>query len=259
MAKQTFTAGQVLTAAQVNGLQTNDFNLTVSTKTAAYTFVVGDRGTRVVLNDTTARTFTIDDAIFSAGDTIQVHNINTGVLTIAAGAGVTLNGADVLTVAQYQSGTIFFTSASSAIFFPTAKTVSSGAVVQVKNVEFATETTTTSATLVDTGLTLSITPTSASNKILVFYSQNFFNQSAERFSVALLRGATNIHQTQGGGQLAQVVHHANAQFLDSPATTSATTYKMQMRKENAGGSTLVAQFNATQTGKSTMTLMEVTP
>jgi len=55
-----------------------------------------------------------------------VHNINTGVLTIAAGAGVTLNGADVLTVAQYQSGTIFFTSASSAIFFPTAKTVSAG-------------------------------------------------------------------------------------------------------------------------------------
>jgi len=187
-----------------------------------------------------------------------VHNINTGVLTIAAGAGVTLNGADVLTVAQYQSGTIFFTSASSAIFFPTAKTVTS-AVVQVKNVEFATETTTTSATLVDTGLTLSITPTSASNKILVFYSQNFFNQSAERFSVALLRGATNIHQTQGGGQVANVVHHANAQFLDSPATTSATTYKMQMRKENAGGSALVAQFNATQTGKSTMTLMEVTP
>jgi len=123
MAKQTFTAGQVLTAAQVNGLQTNDFNLTVSTKTAAYTFVVGDRGTRVVLNDTTARTFTINDAIFSAGDTIQVHNINTGVLTIAAGAGVTLNGADALTVAQYQSGTIFFTSASSAIFFPTAKTI----------------------------------------------------------------------------------------------------------------------------------------
>jgi hypothetical protein len=123
MAKQTFTAGQVLTAAQVNGLQTNDFNLTVSTKTAAYTFVVGDRGTRVVLNDTTARTFTIDDSIFSAGDTIQVHNINTGVLTIAAGAGVTLNGADVLTLAQWQGGTIYFTSASSAIFFPTAKTI----------------------------------------------------------------------------------------------------------------------------------------
>jgi len=131
MAKQTFTSGKTLTAAQMNDLQSNDFNQTVSTKTAAYTFVVGDRGTRVVLNDTTARTFTIDDAIFSAGDTIQVHNINTGVLTIAAGAGVTLNGADVLTVAQWQSGTIYFTSASSAIFFPTAKTVSAGGLVRI--------------------------------------------------------------------------------------------------------------------------------
>jgi hypothetical protein len=137
MAKQTFTAGQVLTAAQVNGLQTNDFNLTVSTKTAAYTFVVGDRGTRVVLNDTTARTFTIDDSIFSAGDTIQVHNINTGVLTIAAGSGVTLNGADVLTLAQWQGGTIYFTSASSAIFFPTAKTVASGLAVVKAETSFS--------------------------------------------------------------------------------------------------------------------------
>jgi len=122
MAKQTFTAGQVLTAAQVNGLQTNDFNLTVSTKTAAYTFVVGDRGTRVVLNDTTARTFTIDNSIFSAGDTIQVHNINTGVLTIAAGAGVTVNAltADLV---QWQSATIFAISASSFIVFPSGGAV----------------------------------------------------------------------------------------------------------------------------------------
>jgi len=140
MAKQTFTAGQTLTATQMNDLQSNDFNLTVSTKTAAYTFVVGDRGTRVVLNDTTGRTFTIDNSIFSAGDTIQVHNINTGVLTIAAGAGVTLNGADVLTVAQYQGGTIFFTSASSAIFFPTAKTVSAGGLVFISNTAFTTAT-----------------------------------------------------------------------------------------------------------------------
>jgi len=119
MAKQSFTAGQVLTAQQMNDLQTNDFNQTVSTKTDDYTFVVGDRGTRVVANKASAIAFTVDDSIFSAGDTLGVHNINTGLLTLTAGAGVTLNGADVLTVAQYQGGTIFFTSASSAIFFPT--------------------------------------------------------------------------------------------------------------------------------------------
>ena len=118
MAKQTFTASQVLTAQQMNDLQTNDFNQTVSTKTAAYTFVASDRGTRVVLNDTTGRTFTIDNNIFSAGDTIYVHNINTGILTIAAGAGVTLNTPSSATLDQWQSGTIYATSASSFIFFP---------------------------------------------------------------------------------------------------------------------------------------------
>ena len=117
MAKQTFTSGQVLTAQQVNDLQSNDFNQTVSTKTAAYTFVVGDRGTRVVLNDTTDRTFTINNSIFSAGDTLWVHNINTGKLTLAAGAGVTLNSASGLVLTQWEGGLVYFTSASSVIFF----------------------------------------------------------------------------------------------------------------------------------------------
>ena len=204
---------------------------------------------------------------FTAGEVLSAANMNlsarTGVPVFAdstardAGFGGT--GEKVLAegqlcylestnVVQYYDGSTW------ATLGPTTS-----AVIQVKHVEYATETTTTSASLVDTGLTLSITPTSASNKILVFYSQNFFNQSAERFSIALLRGSTNIHQTQGGGTLANVVHHPNAQYLDSPATTSATTYKTQMRKETAGGSALVAQWNATQTGKSTMTLMEVAP
>jgi hypothetical protein len=116
VALQTFTAGQVLTAAQVTALQTNDFNQTVSTKTANYTFVVGDRGTRVVGNGTSI-TFTVDNSIFSAGDTIKLHNINSTALTIAAGAGVTINNAAGLTMVQWQEATLFATSASSFILF----------------------------------------------------------------------------------------------------------------------------------------------
>jgi len=96
-------------------------NLTVDTKTNDYTFVAGDVDKRVVANKASAIAFTVNNSIFSAGDTLAVHNINTGLLTLTAGAGVTINGADVLTVAQYQGGTLFFTSASSAIFFPTSK------------------------------------------------------------------------------------------------------------------------------------------
>jgi hypothetical protein len=125
MALQTFTAGQVLTAAQVTALQTNDFNQTVSTKTANYTFVVGDRGTRVVGNGTSI-TFTVDNSIFSAGDTIKLHNINSTVLTIAAGAGVTINNAAGLTMVQWQEATLFATSASSFILFESTAAAAQG-------------------------------------------------------------------------------------------------------------------------------------
>jgi hypothetical protein len=125
VALQTFTAGQVLTAAQVTALQTNDFNQTVSTKTANYTFVVGDRGTRVVGNGTSI-TFTVDNSIFSAGDTIKLHNINSTVLTIAAGAGVTINNAAGLTMVQWQEATLFATSASSFILFESTASSANG-------------------------------------------------------------------------------------------------------------------------------------
>jgi len=135
MAKQSFTSGQTLTAAQMNDLQTNDFNLTATTKTADATLVVGDRGTRVIGNAGTAITFTVPNSTFTAGDSVQVHNIGAGTVTVAAGTGLTLNSADVLTLGQYQSGTIYFTSASAALLFPTAKTAaaaSSSGLVCVK-------------------------------------------------------------------------------------------------------------------------------
>jgi hypothetical protein len=125
MAKQTFTAGQVLTAAQVNGLQTDIFNQTTSTKTANYTLLVGDRGTRVIGNGTSI-TFTVDNSIFAAGDTIKLHNINSTVLTIAAGVGVTINAAAGLTIAQYQEATLFATSASSFILFESTASSAQG-------------------------------------------------------------------------------------------------------------------------------------
>lgn len=116
MAKQTFTSGQVLTAAQVNALQTNDFNQTVSTKTTSYTLVVGDRGTRIAMNSASSTTITVNTGIFDAGDTVFIHNIGAGVCTVTAGT-ATVNTAQSLALNQYEGGTLYFTSASSAIFW----------------------------------------------------------------------------------------------------------------------------------------------
>jgi hypothetical protein len=116
MAKQSFTAGQVLTAAQVTALQTNDYNQTVSAKTASYVLVATDVGTRIQMNSASATTITVNTSLFNAGDQVYVVNIGAGVCTITAGtATVTTSGS--LALGQYDSGTLYFTATGSAIFF----------------------------------------------------------------------------------------------------------------------------------------------
>ena len=120
MAKQTFTAAQVLTAAQMNALQSNDFNQTVTTKTASYTPTTAvDAGTRLVMNAAGATTITINTSIYSAGDTLTLLNIGAGVCTLTAGT-CTISSAGPLAIPQYGGGTLFFSSASAAVYFPSA-------------------------------------------------------------------------------------------------------------------------------------------
>jgi hypothetical protein len=122
MAIQDFTAGQVLTAAQMDNLQANDYNQTVSTKTANYVLVAADKGTRVVMNAAGATTITVNTSLFNAGDTVVLQNIGAGVSTVTAGT-ATVSSAGPLAIPQYGSGTLYFTSAGVAIYFPSAVTI----------------------------------------------------------------------------------------------------------------------------------------
>jgi len=146
MSIQTFTPAQVLTAAQMNTLQANDYNQTVSTKTASYTLVAADKGTRVVMNVASGNTVTVNTSLFSAGDTLIIQNIGAGVTTVTAGT-ATVSSAGPLTIAQYGSGTLYFTSAGVSLWFPsagptatsgltfiTSGTITTSATVQINNV-----------------------------------------------------------------------------------------------------------------------------
>lgn len=113
-----FVAGAVLTAQQLNDIT----NLPIDTKTASYVLVVGDAGKRIMMNVASANTVTVNNSIFTAGDTVQVFNQGAGATTITAGAGVTLNGLS-LVLSQYQGASIVFLSASSALVFPTGGAV----------------------------------------------------------------------------------------------------------------------------------------
>jgi hypothetical protein len=152
-------------------------------------------------------------------------------------------------------------------------TASAGTVLQVVNATYATEVQILTTTLTDTGLTASITPTSATSKILVIVSLagslNVSTNSAIELKARLLRGSTTIldmGSTNGlgfrigaGTDSAGRITMANTMslsYLDSPSTTSSTTYKMQAAPSTTSNSGR-ATINWGSDVNSTITLMEI--
>jgi hypothetical protein len=118
-----------------------------------------------------------------------------------------------------------------------------GTVLQVVNATYSTETGNSTTTYADTGLTVSITPTSSTSKILVLVSQAGVGKSNDNSSngctVNLLRGSTQLIEfVIGGGRTVSAAYNlglnATACYLDSPSTTSATTYKTQFKNFTTG-------------------------
>jgi hypothetical protein len=137
-----------------------------------------------------------------------------------------------------------------------------GKLLQVVNFVGGSATTTSSNNNSDTGLAASITPTSASSKILVTIHQNGMQKSAATadncMSIFLYRNAVNITATDfAGAKTATAFEIAYGSFsmtyLDSPATTSAITYKTQFRSRGNTASVTVQANGA----ESYMTLMEI--
>ena len=117
MAKQTFTTGQVLTAAQMTSLQqTAMLGGAASAKVASYVLVAADAGDAITMSNASATTITVNTGLFAAGDIVTIINLGAGVSTITAGT-ATVATSGSLALAQNQGGVLRFTSASAAIFF----------------------------------------------------------------------------------------------------------------------------------------------
>jgi len=223
----TFTAAQVLTADQMNQ----------SARTGVPVF-----------SNTTTR-----DAGFGG----------TGEKVLAEGQLCYLEDANVV---QYYDGAAWATVGPST-----------GAVAQVKSTTKDDTFTSSSTTFVDvTGLSVSVTPTSASNKVLVIAQVSCANDFGVAFAqLQLLRDSTAIDIGAAAGsrtRASALVRSGDATdmvtktfaFLDSPATTSATTYKIQGRSTSAGTFFINRSSgdtdNATHArGASTITVFEVAP
>jgi hypothetical protein len=136
-----------------------------------------------------------------------------------------------------------------------------GTVLQVVNASIDTTVSTTSTTYADTGLTVTITPKFSTSKILVLAQPNGLYSTAVTCSVntRLVRNSTQLAIVDAiagySSASSSGVGGASISYLDSPATTSATTYKIQYSSSNGG--TVYVNASAGSQSSSYITVMEI--
>lgn len=142
-------------------------------------------------------------------------------------------------------------------------TPTNGTVLQTVNALGATtDTDSSSTTFADTNLSATITPTSTTSKILVLTSQECFKSNgnlANGTLIRLMRDSTELNRHVYIGFSATAIENYSHQgfvYLDSPATTSAITYKTQFANN---ASTAFVRINGASSPviRGSMTLMEI--
>ena len=162
-------------------------------------------------------------------------------------------------VSQVQDGSIGTADfAANAI---TAAKLPAGSVLQVQYMYTGALVTATSQTYIDTGVNVSITPTSTSSKIMAFANVGGCAKSGSAgayMALQIVRGSTPIHIFEGQGGYNAAANTTSfgtcaGVKLDSPNTTSSVNYKIQMK--NLGGQGSVQNNNSG--ALSSITLMEI--
>jgi hypothetical protein len=121
-------------------------------------------------------------------------------------------------------------------------------VLQVIEGRSTTQVSNATTSYVDTGLTATITPQATTNKVLVIATTPvYMADSDSNVFVQVLRGATSLAINQQNDSTSPNVQQTSSMIiLDTPATTSATTYKVQWKNNTAAKTSYV--MNASQFG-----------
>jgi hypothetical protein len=222
MSKQSFSSGATLLASQMNTLQTNDYNWTVSNKTASYSLGTADAGTRLTFSASTATTLTVGSASLVAGDVVWITNLGAGTCTIGTGAGVTVNTTSSLTLAPYASGTLFCNTATSFIFESgdgnKPVTTSSGLTVVKASTAFTTATTITADNVFTSSYTsylmyLDINWVAGGSLSLQFRASG--STTATGYNVAKLEAAAAVSSSTSTSQTSGFVGEGSINFRSS--------------------------------------------
>jgi hypothetical protein len=207
-----------------------------------------------------------DNVWYPIGTGVHTHDYIASTLPDAKGDIITATAADTpARLAVGANNTVLTADSSTATGLKWAATAGGGKVLQVVQDTLVTGFTTSSATYVDTGLTVTITPSSATSKIMVFVSgPNAYSSNSgsvvHNYSVAqVVRNSTTIMiQPFGTYNYAASTNPSiyiplSMMTLDSPATTSAITYKVQAKV----GSSSAFNIDGSATDINSIIVMEI--
>jgi len=241
----SLNASGVVTATSFSGSGANLTGIGGTTDVRTNSLVVSGVSTVTDLRVGTAVTANSNGIQVGAGKSVRIFGSTSGFSDIIASSAA---GASELTLPN-TSGTL-------------DRLNRAGNVLQVVQSTLTSMVSTSSSTYADLGLSASITPSSSTSKVLVSVSLaacGKSNANSQNLLMArLLRGATEIlvlDPNGGYNNTAQPNYFGTIStlYLDSPATTSSTTYKIQI----ANSANAAAAFVNTNGGTSTITLMEI--
>ena len=279
---KTFTTGEVLTAADTNGYLMQGVLVFASDAARDSAITSPEEGQFAYTKDTNSLWYYDGAAWVASGATGDIEGVTAGTGISGGGTSGTVTvtnsmataidakgdliggtGADAFDrLAVGTDGQILVADSSTATGLKWATAAGGGKVLQVVSGTTTTGIYNATTTYEDTNLTATITPTSATSKVLVLVNQNGAyrtnGNASNGIDLQLLRGATQIaliaDDAGQNGSVSIFLPTISISYLDSPATTSATTYKTKFRNSFAA-STVAVQSQSTET--STIILLEI--
>ena len=291
---RTVSTSATITTGTIPNLTSSTANITlgtIPTLTAGTTTSTAANITNGTIQTLTASTATITGGTYSGAinstlGTITNLRSTTGTIgnlsTTLAGDFTISQGTATLSTTGATAGTYGTTGIIPTISvdakgrITTIGTASGGKILQVVEATYSTQVSTSSTSHSDTGLSASITPSSASNKIIVLANQNYYVQRSATnagHAVKLVRtigtNSSDITTTPSGydsglvtasgsgATLTGLAGYVTIAALDSPSTTSQCTYKTQGRIYQIGSSPIVYYQEASSPSR--IILAEVAP
>jgi len=251
-----FVTGEVLTAADVDGYLMQGVWVFASAAARDAAVTSPSEGNFAYLKDTNVTTYYTGSAWANLDTTGMTNPMTTTGDTIYSSSGSTPARLGIGSTGQV------LTVAGGVPSWATPAGGGGGKVLQVVHAVSSTNFATTSTTYADSNLSATITPTANTSKVLVLITQPMTRQKTTDVAagIKLLRGSTDLYEHR------YIMHMENASYMghvyaynyyDSPATTSSTTYKMQLKTMNSGAGVSVQSDVGGFVDNSTITLLEI--